>query len=78
MIEALWKVIRLLWVILERLRVQGRYDVGEDVLDLTAHGKKDDDDHDGHEHEDQGVLHHALAFLFVKESAQLPDEIGHF
>src|SRR2546426_6832929 len=53
-------------------------DVGEDVLDLLAHRKKDDDDHDGNEYQDQGVLHHTLAFLAGRKATQLPDKVGHF
>src|SRR5438105_9775784 len=52
-------------------------DVREDVLDLLAHRKKDDDDHDRNEYQDQGVLNHTLAFLAGRQTTQFPDKVRH-
>lgn len=59
------------------LRGKGCYDVGEDVLDLVTHRKKDDDDHDRNEDQDQGVLDHTLAFLTDEKAAELPIKVRH-
>src|ERR1035438_2130504 len=47
----------------------GAADVGEDVLDLLPQRGEDEQHHNGDQHEDQGVLDHALSLLTTGEPA---------
>src|SRR5262249_21190545 len=43
--------------------VETRTDLREGVVDLLAEERQDDDNHDGYQHQDEGVLDQALASL---------------
>ena len=49
------------------MKSQSRNDIAEHVADNRAQEQQDGDDHDGHQHQDQGVLDQALALLTRKE-----------
>src|SRR5258708_24772904 len=66
----------LAWLI-GRLGAESGDDVGEDVPDLVAHRKKDDDDHDRDENQDQGVFDHTLTFLPAQKTAKLEVQAQH-
>src|ERR1019366_9180812 len=47
----------------------GAADVGEDLIDLLPQRGEDEQHHNGDQHEDQGVLDHALSLLTTGEPA---------
>jgi hypothetical protein len=50
-------------------KTKGKHDIRENVGDLVPHREQDDDHHDRHENQDQGVLDHALPGMPARAKA---------
>src|SRR5260370_40738571 len=50
----------------EKNVLDGADDGAEDLADSGPQQGQDDDDHDGHQNQDQGVFHQALALIVAK------------